>query len=75
MAQGWTGVQPSKPGELTMKSLIKLMIASLSLTTVLAAAATASVTLPMPGLDDRVERVCYGASGLIVPCKRIRPLF
>jgi hypothetical protein len=58
-----------------MKSLFKLMIASFTLSTVLAAAAAASVALPMPGQEKQVERACYNAGGLIVPCKRIRPLF
>ena len=41
-----------------MNSLWKLMIASLALSTALAAVAPAEVTLPVPGQDDTIARAC-----------------
>ncbi|MCB6177157.1 hypothetical protein LHP98_03310 [Rhodobacter sp. Har01] len=58
-----------------MKALVKLMIATMTLTTALAAVAPAAVVLPGPGDDDRVGRACYDAYGRIVPCKRVKPKY
>ncbi len=58
-----------------MKSIFKLMIASLTLTSALAAAAPAAVKLPVPGQDDTISRACYNYAGQIVPCKRARPKY
>jgi hypothetical protein len=58
-----------------MKALIKLMIASFTLTTALAAAAPAAVTMPGPDTGDAIERACYDAYGRIVPCKRVKPKY
>lgn len=58
-----------------MKSTFKLMIASLTLWTALAAAAPAAVKLSVPGQDDSIARACYNSAGLIVPCKRGKPKY
>ncbi len=58
-----------------MKTLFKLMIASFTLSSVLAAAAPAAVTLPGPDTGDAVERACYDAYGRLVPCKRAKPKY
>lgn len=58
-----------------MKALFKLMIASLTLSSVLAAAAPAAIRLPGADTGDRIERACYDAYGRIVPCKRAKPKY
>ena len=58
-----------------MNALFKLMIASATLSTALAAAAPAAVPMAAPGQDDSVARACYNSAGQLVPCKRIRPAY
>lgn len=58
-----------------MKAILKLMIAAMSLTTVMAAAAPAGIKIAGPEADSEIGRACYNAYGQIVPCKRWVPKY